>query len=446
MDEVGFEHLHLHTTQGSLLDGWGFTHEYAERASKINQKFLCVTDHGSMAAIPGQIKSCEKYNISPLFGVELYVNPLQIAGNKEEISKFKEGLSEIDKKIFNKSFHLLAIAYNKIGYSNLVKLNNWAWTKGFYRRPRVNHEILNSHKDGIIFSSCCYMSEIGQAFDGFCCEAGDESAFKVLDKYIAMFGDNFRLELMMLDFKKQKPYDEFIIKAHEKYGIPVILTQDCHYSASTDSKYQRYMLMVQTKRTISDIQKAMESGDVQDYFELQDQNLWMKSEHELNEKWKNDYSDIIDYDIFKSAKMNTVEICEKAKGVEIDRSSKLPQFPDAEEKLKEYVIEGFKYRELPRTKEYLNRIKEEFDLVCRKGYASYFLIKKSMTDEARRVCPELLGYGDGWEAVGWGRGSAPGFLLCYCLGITNIDPIRHGLLAARFLSEDRGGRTMRLDF
>jgi DNA polymerase-3 subunit alpha len=342
-----------------------------------------------------------------------------------------------------RGYHLLAIAYNQTGYSNLVRLSSWAWTKGFYYRARVNHEELMKYKEGIIFTSCCYASEIGQAFDG----GGEEAGFSKIEEYISMFGkDNFYLEIMLLDFAKQKPYDVFIIKAAERYGLQLILTNDCHYCKAEDSKYQRLMLMVQTQKTIQDIESKMAEDGLQDFFELQDQNLWMKTEEELNDKWLKDYSDVIDYDIFKLAKRNTVEICRRAKGVELDRSIKLPQIPDANLKLKEFVMQGFKQRGLPMTRQYLDRIKEEYSLICHKEFASYFLIQKMMMDEARRVCRELLGWGDGSEATGPGRGSAVGSLVCYCLKITDVDPIKHDLLFSRFLSPARGGKSLNLRF
>jgi DNA polymerase-3 subunit alpha len=172
----------------------------------------------------------------------------------------------------------------------------------------------------------------------------------------------------------------------------------------------------------------------------------MKSEEELNEKWASDYSDTIPLEFFEEAKRNTVRVAERAKGVKLDRSVKLPYIEDADQKLLEYISIGFKRRRLPRNSTYMARIKEEYDLICSKGFASYFIIQKMMTDEARRVSRELLGYGDGSEAVGPGRGSAVGALTCYCLGITDVDPIEHDLLFSRFLSPARGGKQMKLRF
>lgn len=441
-ENCGFEHLHRHSSF-SLLDGMSEPEELGQRCKEINQKYLCISDHGTMGVIPRQIKTCEDNNLFPIYSCELYINPMQpFAPTKDDLDNFTKNLSPDELKKFRKSNHLLAIAYNEKGYKNLVRLSSWAWINGFYYKPRTNYEQLMKHKDGIIFTSCCYNSEIGQAFD----RGGDEAGFDMVERYMAMFGEDFYLEIMLLDFKKQKPYNVFILKAAERYKLNIILTQDCHYTYPEDSHYQRLMLMVQTKRTIQDIERAKSEDGMADFFELQDQQLWMKSEEEIDEKWGKDYSDTIDYEILKEAKRNTVKICEKAKGVQIDRSMKLPRLPDADDKLLDLAWQGFQKRNLPKNRKYIDRLKEEYALIKRKEFSSYFLIQKMMTDEARRICPSLLGWGDGSEAVSCGRGSSVGSLICYCLGITDVDPIHHKLLFSRFLSESRGGRSMKLKF
>jgi DNA polymerase III alpha subunit len=155
---------------------------------------------------------------------------------------------------------------------------------------------------------------------------------------------------------------------------------------------------------------------------------------------------VIPWDFLVQAKKNTVAICERARGVKLDRSIKLPLIENANDRFKEAIMMGAKQRHIPMTKEYVERIKEEYTLICQKGFSSYFLITKMMTDEARRICPDLLGFGSGHEAVGPGRGSAVGALVCYCLGITDVDPIKHDLLFSRFLSPARGGKSLKLRF
>ena len=366
-----------------------------------------------MGAIPRQIKACESVNdkhgkgkLTPLFACELYVNKDHFEATPTEESRkaFMERLDPVQLEGFKvRGNHLLAIAITNEGYQNLVRLCSWGHLNGFYGKPRVNYEILNSHKEGIVFTSCCYASEIGRTFDA----KGPEAAEEILKVYMQMFKDQFYLEIMLLDFKKQKPYDVFIIKMKEKYGLPIILSNDCHYCKQEDSHYQRLMLMVQTKRTLPELEKAMQENEFQDFFELQDQNLWMKSEEELNSFWLEKYSDVIEKDLFVEAKETTVKICRSA-NVTIDRSLKLPMFPDQRERLLDLIVQSCKKRNITLDKEYRLRLWEEFDLIDRKGFASYFILQKMMADEARRICPQLLGWGSGREAIGPGRGCLQG--------------------------------------
>jgi DNA polymerase III subunit alpha len=430
-------------TDFSLLDGFGQVEEYAYRAPQINQQYLCVTDHGMMGAIPRQIRACEAMGITPIFGCELYVQDKHVPKDRVK------DLSDEEKAAVRKSYHLLAIAHNNTGYQNLVRLTSWSYLNGFYYKPRVTHEQLLKHKEGITFTSCCYNGEIGQAFD----KGGPEAAYQMLEKYIAYFGKNFYLEIMLLDFNKQKPYDAWLMEAHDRYGIPLVCSQDCHFCNKEDSKYQQYMLMIQTKKTLLEVQNSQsnQGDDGQTAFELSEKNLWMKSEEELNAKWLErtdtgfSYSNIIPLELFEQAKRNTVEVCRKCR-VELDRSVKLPQIPDADARFREAVIRGFKWRGLTMKSTYEKRLKQEFELITRKGFASYFVIQQEIIQEARRVCPQILGWGKGDEAIGPGRGSAVGSLVCYCLGITDVDPVKHGLLFDRFLSESRGGRNLKTRF
>jgi DNA polymerase-3 subunit alpha len=389
-----------------------------------------------MAAVPRQIRACNIMDIKPIFACELYLQ------DKHVSKDLLADLSEDERKEVRKSYHLLAIAYNNKGYQNLVKLTSWAFLHGFYYKPRVTHEQIEKYKEGIIFTSCCYNGEIGQAFD----RGGAEAAEAMLVKYKEKFGKNFYLEIMLLDFSKQKPYNAWLIEMSIKYNLPLMISCDTHFCNEEDSKYQRYMLMIQTGRTekeITEAQAALKDTEG-DFFELQDKNLWMKSEEELNKKWLSDYSKTIPLELFEQAKRNTVEICRRA-NVEVDRSVKLPQIPDADLKFREAVFQGYKWRGL-KGKVYEKRLKTEFELICRKGFSSYFIIQQEIVQEARRICPQLIGWGNGDEALGPGRGSAVGSLICYCLGITDVDPIRHNLLFDRFLSESRGGRNMKVRF
>lgn len=444
---VGFEHLHLHTDY-SLLDGFGQCEEYAGHWHN-HGNFLCVSDHGMMGAVPRQIKACESVNdkhgknkLTPLFACELYVNKAHFEATPTEESRkaFVERLDPEQLADFKvRGNHLLAIAITNEGYKNLVRLCSWGHLNGFYGRPRVNYEVLKAHKAGLVFTSCCYASEIGRTFD----TKGEEAAEETLKVYMEMFRGQFYLEIMMLDFPKQKPYDKFIIKMKEKYSLPIILSQDVHYCKQEDSHYQRLMLMVQTKRTLPELEKAMKENEFQDFFELQDRNLWMKSEEELNSFWAEKYTDTIPLEIFEEAKKTTVDICRSA-NVTIDRSIKFPTFPDEGPRLLELIVKSCQKRHITLNKEYKKRLYEEYDIITRKGFASYFIVQKMMADEARRIMPELILGGNGREAIGPGRGSGAGSLILYLLGVTDVDPIKHGLLFSRFLSEARGGKQIKL--
>jgi DNA polymerase-3 subunit alpha len=326
----GYENLHVHS-DFSTLDGYGQVEEYADRCTKINMNYLCVTDHGMMGVIPRQIRACDKMGLKAIFGIELYVNDSRV--HRDDIKL----LPPDEKADASTSYHLLAIAYNNIGYSNLVQLSSWAWLHGFYKKPRVNHEQLIKHREGIIFTSCCYNSEVGRAFD----RGGADAADAMIEKYIAMFGDNYYLEFMLLDFHKQRAYNAYIVRAAEKYGRKILLTNDTHYCNKCDSRQQQYMLMIRNNTTIKSVQLKVDAGE--DVFEMQDSNLWLKSEDELDQKYieippesrwregdpysKMAYSEIIPYEVYCQAKRNTVDVCRKAAGVELDRSVKLPQIP-----------------------------------------------------------------------------------------------------------------------
>lgn len=417
--ETGFEHLHRHS-DFSLLDGFATVEEYAQRMVEINQKYLCITDHGVLGAVPQQVKCADRYDLYPIFGIEFYINPLQPkVETRAESAKFYAQLGPTggkertpEQNIFRTSYHLLAIAYNEVGYSNLVALSSWAWRHGFYYKPRINHEILKQHSEGIIFTSGCGNSEIARAFFA----GGDEAGFKKLEEYLELVGrNNFYLELMMLDWKLQRDYDKFLQRAHDKYGLPVIITQDCHYCRKEHSHNQRLMLMQQKKITIKEVEKMVAQGQDDDIFVLQDTQLWLKSEEEMDQMWEEKYSDVIDYDIYVQAKENVIRICQQAQGVQLDRDIKLPVIENADEKLWEEIVKGMKQR-CPNEKVYWNRVKSEYDLIRRKGFSSYFLIQKEMVDEARRVGPKILGYGDGSECVGPGRGCVSAGTLIYING------------------------------
>lgn len=438
---VGFENLHCHSFYS--LDGVNSPAELCDRVVANGQSYLSISDHGNLSSIPHQIRACEEKNIQPIFAIEAYINKHQKkAGSLEKNHEIIENLSEEEKKEFKVSPHLLLIAYNQEGYKNLVRMSSWSFCYGFYRHPRINYEILKEHKEGIIATSACINSPIGRAF----LKGGEEAAKEEIKEFISIFGkENFYLEIMLLDFKKQRPYNEFLIKAAEEFGLKIIISCDAHYADKEESHMQKLILLLKNKKTLADLEDMIaNSGGTEDIFELQDTNLYLKDERTLNETYKK--HDYIPFEVFQEAKKNTLAICERAKGVKLDRKLKLPQIPDADQKLQELVVRGMKEKNngLYRQKKYAKRLSEELDLIKRKGFSSYFLIQKMIRDGARAYA-KTIGI-DPAYVMGKGRGSAGGALVLYFLGVTDVDPIKEDLLFSRFLSESRGGRSLNLEF
>lgn len=425
INDEEFCHLHVHSSF-SMLDGVGSHEEYCQKAKQNHQLYLCITDHGELSGIPSQIRECDKHGLPYILGVEGYIQRMNKPDNTKD-------LSVEEKKQWRKSHHILLIAYNNVGYQNLVSLTSYAHIYGYHYRPRMNFELLKKYKEGLIVTSCCIMGEVGQAF----LSAGEDAAEALVLEYYEAFGENFYLELMMLDYEPQKAFDKFIVKMILKHGIKSILTQDCHYAKQEDHEAQTNLLLVQTKRTREDLEKLIASGNT-DMFEVQDKNLWLKSMPELFDFWnKTVYKEIIPEDIFLASMRMTTRICEQAKNVRIDRSIKLPSIDNADEILLEEIKKGFKKRNVPNNEVYRRRVADEFDLLVRKGFASYFLTQQKIVLEARRYCNDILGFSED-NAVGPGRGSAASSLILYLLGVTQVDPIKHDLLFSRFLSESRG--------
>lgn len=441
-------HICTSLSDYSLLDGLGTCSEYATRAKELGNKYLTISDHGVLSAVPILIRESEKRGLKYVIASELYYCAIQPEIHSlADMKRFMKDLNEDELRgVKQAGAHVLAIAYNEEGYKNLVKLTSYGWVKGFYKRPRVNKEQLVKHKEGIIFTSCCYASPVGKAWDfglQTSPEYAEELALKAIEEQVSIFGrENYYLEMILLDFPKQKPYNKFLVKASQLLNLKMSISCDTHYCRREDSKIQQLMLMIQTGRTIQEIEQLKREEEARDLFELQDTNLWMKSEEEINEKYIQDYQDIIPLEVFQEAKRNTVRICEKAGNVKLDRSLKLPIIESADEKLWDEMLKGFKKRGLPKTRQYSDRMKEEYNIIWRKGFSSYFLIQRQMVQEARRVVKRFLGWEDPSSAVGFGRGSASSSLTCYLLEITEIDPIKEGLLFSRFMSESRGGRNI----
>lgn len=411
-----YHNVHVHTDL-SLLDGVGFVSEYAEIASKANMQYLAVTDHGMAAAFPSLLEQAKKHKIKPVFGVEFYVNDLvHLYDQRTTLSpeKFEE---------FGKNYHLLAFAESLQGFENLIDLSTIGWTKGFYRKPRISFEQLAEKNEGIVITSACLASSLNQRL----LENKIGEAKDIAKKWNEVFKDRFWLEWQMIGMEDQDVNNFKIFDLAEKLGLPTILTNDVHYALPEDAKTQEIILLLQSgSHTIND-----KKG-----FRFDSNQLWFTTEQEMDERYEKNYSDI-PLDIYERSKEATLDLCHRCGYVQPDCSPKLPSVEGDKDILMEECLRSLCNLGLDKNKQYIKRFKKEYELICKKGFASYFLIQKEIIEAAR----DELG-----SCVGPGRGSVGGSLIAFLLDITEIDPIKHDTLFDRFLSPSRGGRQMDFSF
>lgn len=392
---MAFAHLHVHT-EYSLLDGACRMERLLDAAKEMGQTAVAITDHGCMYGVVEFYKAAKKRGIHPILGCEVYV------ARRTRFDK----VHELD----GENRHLVLLCENETGYHNLLALVSKAWVEGFYSKPRVDLDLLREHHEGLIALSACLAGEIPRALT-----RGDyEGARKAALRYEGIFGrGNFYLELQDHGMAEQKRINPQLIRLSRETGIPLVATNDCHYIAPEDSRMHRVLLCIQTGRTIED-ENAMEFGSEEFYF---------KSEEEMRALFP---------DVPEAAD-NTVKIAQRCQ-VELEfGKTKLPAFftPDGSDNLEFFrrlCQEGLarRYGENP-PQEYRDRLEYEIRVISRMGYVNYYLIVWDFIRYARSV----------GIPVGPGRGSGAGSLAAYCVGITNVDPMRYDLLFERFLNPER---------
>ena len=407
---MAFAHLHLHTMY-SLQDAMIRPRELAKRIKELGMTHVAITDHGSMSGIPDTYIACRKEGIEPILGMEAYVAP-RLNTDKE---------AHID----NANYHLVLLCENDIGYHNLMKIASDAAINGYYYKPRTDKRRLNQYHEGIIALSACVGGEVQRLI---LADKYEEAVFTAKE-YQDIFGEgNFYLELQDHGMPEQQIVNAALHKIHEETGIPMVVTNDCHYLHKESAAAHDVLMAIQAKTTVDDTKrKAYPSPE-----------FYVKSEEELMELFPDD-ADAIN---------NTQNIAERCH-VEIDfKSRKLPPFtvPDSvkmsnEEFFHCLVESGAKARygeSLPQT--VLDRIDYESSVIKNMGFINYFLI----TWDFFRFCREgTEHFGDpprlDWEPIltGPGRGSGAGSIVSYCLGITKVDPLKYGLLFERFLDPSR---------
>ena len=397
---MSFVHIHTHSHY-SLLDGLTKIDALVKTAKESGAPAVALTDHGTMYGTIEFYKECKKQGIKPLIGVETYFAP---NSRHDKITRTDE----------RSSYHLLLLARNNVGYKNLIKLISIAHLEGFYYKPRIDWEVLSKYSEGLIGSTACLGGEIPKLI-----LSGkiDRARERILE-FNELFGqDNFYLEIMPhFNYEGQKEVNEQMVKFSRELGIPVIATNDIHYLNKEDAPAQDILLCLQNKKKITDTDRmSMGDGDFS-YI----------SESQMREAFP-DVPEAID---------NTVKLAERC-NVEIELGEyHLPKF-DVPEGFddKEYLLhlckEGFvkrygiTYEEADKEKK--ERMDYEISVINGMGWPAYFLIVADFVTWARTQ--DIV--------VGPGRGSAAGSLVCYLLGITNLDPIHYNLIFERFLNPDR---------
>ena len=397
-----FTHLHTHSHY-SLLDGLSKIDELVNRAKELGMDSLALTDHGVMYGAIEFYKKALTSGIKPIIGCEVY-----IAEN-----------SMHDKRagIDDKRYLLVLLAKNHVGYKNLIKIVTAAHLEGFYYKPRVDKELLRKHSEGIIALSACLGGEIARALTA----KNEEKAKKIALGYQEIFGSgNFYIEVQQHpNIQDQNEVNPRLIKLSKETGIPLVATQDSHYTHAEDAHAHDVLLAVQTGNKLDDT----------DRLSMKDDNFSFLSGDEMYDKFKS-----LGDEAAKEAIDNTVKIAESCDlQIELGKT-RLPHFslPEGyvtnEGYLKKLTYDGLTKRYKDRTEPEINeRIEYELDVITKTGFASYFLIVQDFVNWAKSQ----------GIVVGPGRGSAAGSIVSYLLGITNIDPLKYNLLFERFLNPER---------
>lgn len=389
--------IHLHT-EFSLLDGMIRVSELVNYAKENELPAIAITDHGVMYSAIEFYEKAKEAGINPLIGCEFYVH---------------DGDIHQKDNTHNPCYHLVIIAKNSQGYKNLIKLVSIAWCEGFYYKPRINFELLKQYHEGLICSSACLGGEVLKHLANGEYEKAKETA----KRYQDLFGEDYYIELQDHGLEEQKRTNPLLIKLAKELGIKMIITNDSHYLKKEDADAQDSLLCLQTNADKSDPNR----------FHFPNNEFYVKSKEEMRQafSWMDDAT-------FEECVKNTEEIANKC-DIEIELgNAPLPHYdvPEGytnETYLEKIVMDGLKKRYSEINEELKERVNYELGVICKMGFAAYFLITWDFIHYAKT-------HG---IPVGPGRGSAAGSVVAYALEITDLDPIRHHLLFERFLNEER---------
>lgn len=400
----GFVHLHLHT-EYSLLDGAIRIRELAKRLKALGQNACAITDHGVMYGAVDFFRIMRDEGIHPIIGCECYVAPRS--------RFFKEGAADKD------AHHLVLLAKDQIGLINLNRLVSKGFIDGFYYKPRVDLELLAEHSEGLIALSACLAGHVARDI----LDHSYDQAVATALKYDQIFGrGNYYLEIQSNSIPEQAKVNQLLIRMSNETGIPLVATNDCHYLEKEDAKAHDVLLCMQTGKRLTDT----------DRMRMPTEDFYVKSESEMR-AFFGEVTSAID---------NTVDIANRCQAQYVFGKIHLPSFDVPEsyanhlEYLKDLCVSGLekRFRTLgaerwPNSQKniYYERLDYELSVVDKMGYTDYYLIVWDFIRFAR----------DNGIMVGPGRGSGAGSLAAYVLGITDIDPIRYGLIFERFLNSER---------
>jgi len=392
---MDFVHLHCHT-QYSLLDGAIKINDLVSTTKEYGQTAVAITDHGVLFGLIDFYNKATKAGIKPILGCEVYLAPADME-TKQPIPGFP------------KHYHLVLLAQNEQGYKNLIKLVSLANTRGFYYKPRVDKKLLAELNGGLIALSACLQGEIPY----WLLRGNEDKAGQALEFYRSTFDGRFFLEIQANGLPDQDKVNPELVELSKRYDLPVVATNDCHYLKAENANAHEALLCIQTQNTLQD----------KDHMRFETDQLYLKSPQEMAEcfAW------------IPEALDETVRVAESC-NVEIPKGKyyfpvyPAPQGKSLEKVIQEKAWEGLQERmgaEVP--DEYRQRLTDELDIIISMGFPSYFLIVADYINYAK----------NNGIPVGPGRGSAAGSLVAYSLGITDIDPIRWGLLFERFLNPER---------
>ena len=402
------------------MDGVATPQEYVNRAVELGMQAIAITDHGTLSGHREMYRAAKEAGIKPILGIEGYMTT-DMADKRAKADR----TDPLDQNYH----HIVLLAKNQQGLENLNKINEIAWTEGFFSKPRFDFDTLAKYKEGIIVTSACLSGWIAKAVEL------DELA--VAKKHVAWFketfGNDYYIEVMP---HNPENVNKGLIDLAKSMGVKIVVTPDCHHSDTSQKEIQELMLILNTHAklqkdvTYEKSKKHKDMMDRLDYLYGADRQMSFRS-FDIHLLSYEEMKECMAKQGIENEEMfvSTNEISDKVEDYDIKSGLNLlpVQYRNPGDELKKLALEGLKERNLDTNQEYLDRLDEELQIIGEKNFEPYFLVVRNMLNWAKKE----------GIMVGPGRGSSAGSLLCYAIGITDIDPIKHGLLFFRFINPER---------